>query len=63
MKIVKDLRVLNAICKRYNIIIDKDYKYITSNPYKTPYIMEYKGKQYKAKYFDGCFSPFIVEVM
>lgn len=25
------------------------------------YGVEYKGKRYRSQYFDGCFSPFIVE--
>lgn len=60
MKVVKDLRILNAICRRYGIEFDKNYKYIWSD-YDTN-IIEYKGKKYKQKFFDGCFCQYLVEL-
>ena len=62
MKIIKDLRILNAINKKYGIEFDKDYKYIITCAYKIPYNMEYNGKNYISKYFDGCFNPYVVEI-
>lgn len=60
MQIVRDLRILNAIGKRYNIKFDKDWKYILSD-YDTK-IIEYKGKKYEQKFFDGCFNQYLVEI-
>lgn len=59
MEIIRDLRILNAIAKRQNLTIDKDFKYITSDFKKWHF--EYKGKNYKIQFFDGCFYPYIVE--
>lgn len=57
MEIIRDLRILNAIAKKQGLTIDKDYKYITSD-FKN-WHFDYKGKQYKIQFFDGCFYPFI----
>ena len=57
---IRDLRTLKAIAKKYNMKIDKDFKYITSYDYKLNNI-EYKNNIYKIKYFDGCFYPYIVK--
>lgn len=62
MKIITDLRVLNTIAKKNKITIDKKYKYITTPTYYIPNVLTYNGKIYKAKYFDGCFNPYIVEI-
>ncbi len=61
MKVIEDLRKLNAIAKRYNMEIDKDYKYITKYDMYKLNAVDYKGKQYKIKFFSGCFYPFIVD--
>ena len=60
MEIIRDLRTLKAIAKKYNMEIDTDFKYIKSYDYKLSNI-EYKNNIYKIKYFDGCFFPFIVK--
>lgn len=62
MEIIKDLRILKAIGKKYGIEFDKDYKYIISDIYNVPYEMEYKGEKYQYKFFSGCFCPYIIKV-
>lgn len=66
MKVVKDLRKLNAIAKKYSLNFCRKYKYYEGDPYynskgeSLPYEFPYKGKTFKLKYFDGCFNPFLV---
>lgn len=64
MNTVKDLRILKAIIRQNrlstnnpNLIVDKKYKYITDGYIITP--VNYKGKKYVTRYFDGCFYPYI----
>lgn len=58
--IIKDLRTLKAIAKRYNLQFDKVYKYnIGKDFYKT---IEYKNRKFKLKYFTGCFYPYLIEL-
>lgn len=57
--VVTDLRVLNAIGKRYELIFDKKYKYCISGDFYG--WKKYKGNYYRLKYFNGCFYPFIVK--
>jgi hypothetical protein len=60
MQVIKDLRILEAIAKRFNLQFDKTFKYnIGQDFYGT---MEYKGRKFKLKYFDGCFYPFLIEL-
>lgn len=64
---VKDLRVLNAIAKKYALEFDRIFKYYIGNPYKNangdhlPHYFIYKDSVYSLKYFDGCFNPFLIE--
>lgn len=58
-KIITDLRILKGIARRYNLIFDNRYKYITSEYKKT--FFTYKGHSYKLQYFSGCFYPYIVQ--
>lgn len=58
MKIIKDLRTLNKLAKKFNLSIDKEYKYIL-NDYSLQTERELKKEGYKIKFFDGCFYPFI----
>ena len=66
---IKDLRVLKAIGKRYGLEFDKCFKYYVGNVYNTKTgkstneIFIYKNKGYKLKYFSGCFHPFLIEVV
>jgi len=65
MKVIKDLRILNAIGKRYHLEFDTQFKYYTGDAYKNglnqylPLRFEYKNQVYKLTYFDGCFNPFL----
>jgi hypothetical protein len=59
MKVIKDLRTIKAISKRY----DFDYKYIIKSAFKyTVASFKYKNKDYKIKYLNGAIFPYIVEV-
>lgn len=62
MKVVKDLRVLKAIIKRSvtELKVCSKFRYIEQGVIITP--VEYKGKKYVTRYFDGCFYPYIVEL-
>jgi len=72
-KIVKDLRTLKSMAKRDLIELHSDTGK-TFRPYGTKwkciYIkgakgknqFYYKGKLYGITYFDGCFSPFVIEL-
>jgi|TARA_R110000803_G_scaffold112660_7_gene181067 hypothetical protein len=69
MKLIKDLRVLNAISKRYSLDFCNIFKYYIGDAYKDskdnylPKVFNYKSKAYKLKYFDGCFNPFLIEIL
>lgn len=68
-KIIKDLRILKAIGFKEGLIFDRKFKYYVGNTYlnffgeylKSYYI--YKNKKYTLKFYDGCFNPFLVEVL
>ena len=66
METIKDFRILKAIAKIYNLEFCKKHKYYTGNPYKDNkgnYLLKefkYKNKTYSLKYFDGCFSTFLI---
>lgn len=60
MNILKDLRIIKAICKKYNMEYDKQYKYITKDYNNN--ILLYKNDVYKLQYFDGCFYPYIIKL-
>lgn len=61
MCVVRDLRILNAIGKRYNLKFDKKFKYCVedNNHFGGLY---YKNKQYRLVYFPGCFYPFLAKI-
>ena len=63
MELITDLRVLKAIIKRSNdtLFINEKYKYIEIGHVVTP--IKYKGKKYVTRYIDGCFYPFITELI
>ena len=64
MKLITDLRVLKAIIKRteYNtLLVNEKYKYIEIGHIVTP--IKYKGKKYVTRYIDGCFYPYITELI
>lgn len=64
-KIVYDGRILRALKNRnYIKSYDRDYKYIDcSFEQQLNHNIKYKNKTYQIKYFDGCFNPFIVELI
>lgn len=62
-QIVTDGRTLRAAANKYGITYDKTYKYITHErsgfgPFSNVYRIA--GKEYKTRYFDGCFYPYLV---
>ena len=65
-EIIKDLRVLNHF-KKYGLEFDKTFKYYLGDAYLTKTgiptytIFKYKGFDYKLKYFDGCFNPYLIK--
>jgi len=64
-KIINDLRILKAF-KKYGLIFDKEFKYYIGNAYKTKtnlstdLIFKHNNKNYKLKYFSGCFNPYLI---
>ena len=72
MKIVNHLSVLKAMEHAGHIKLHPDTGHLVKHwtgPKVTAYYVdhgdittqfEYKGKQYRLKYFDGCFHPFVV---
>lgn len=64
MKVITDLRTLNAIARRYNLKFDKEYKYCIDEGDSWERCFsrfEYKGKKYKLQYASGCFYPYLVQ--
>ena len=60
-EIVTDGRVLNALVRRGLINEwDKTHKYI--NDYDETEII-YNNDKYIIKYFEGCFSPFVIKII
>ena len=58
--IIKDLRTLKAIAKRFNLQFDKVFKYNIGGDFYG--IIDYKNRRFKLKYFDGCFYPYLIEL-
>ena len=64
IKVVTDLRILNAIGRRYNLQFDNEYKYCINDNNswdRWSSRFEYNGKKYKLEYYSGCFYPYIAE--
>lgn len=72
--IVKDYRILKALERRGFIVCKDGYaRHWTGHTVRNYFVaagpklenrfepFEYKGKQYKIEYFDGCFYPFVIE--
>lgn len=59
--IIKDIKILNSLKRKYKIQFDKYFKYITSPVYETPDVMYLNGVEYIVKYYDGCFNPFVIK--
>ena len=73
--IVKDIRVGKAVLRRMaikhnfdanNVEMHSSFKYIETIDHtkRDVYLgkVEYKGSTYIAKYFDGCFCPYLVKL-
>ena len=60
MEIIKDLRTLNALTKKYQLNFDKKYKYCLNCDELTKKFYINK-KEYQLKFFDGCFYPYIIK--
>ena len=58
MKIIKDLRKLNSLAKRFNFKIDKEFKYLLSED-SLKLTRDLKKEGYLIRYISGCFYPFI----
>ena len=62
-KIINDCRILRALKNRGFIdSYDKKFKYIDCSLKQQITRINYKNDKYEIKYFDGCFSPFIVKL-
>lgn len=62
-EIVNDGRILKAFKNRGFInSYDKQFKYIDCSFRQQLKNINYKNNKYEIKYFDGCFSPFIVKL-
>jgi len=60
MNVIKDLRIVKAICTRYNMKFDKKHKYIIED--NSISWFNYKDSLYKLQSFDGCFYPYIIKL-
>lgn len=59
-KVIKDLRVLNPLSKKYGLLIDSEFKYVLNDvSLKTKRDLKVLG--YEVKYFSGCFYPYVVK--
>lgn len=62
MSIIRDKRIINAICRQEGLKRDDTYCYIVdSNNKRTCDNIIYKGKTYHLQYISGCFYPYLVE--
>ena len=59
LRVIKDGRILRHLSKKYKFEYDKKFKYVTSDRGS----FEHKGGSYTFKYFDGCFYPFLIELI
>ena len=61
MKIIKDLRELKRLSNKYDLKIDKTYKYILSD---VSFSNERKLKKdgFNIMFFSGCFYPYLVKL-
>ena len=62
MNIIKDLRVLNSITKKYGLIFDKQFKYIIKENLTLKQSRELFNKGYDIKYLSGCFYPYLIKI-
>lgn len=63
-KIIDDGRTLKALKNRgFFTSYDKQFKYIDGDYKLLKTSIIYKNKTFKIKYFDGCFCPFVIELI
>lgn len=63
-KIINDGRTLKALKNRgFFTSYDKQFKYIDGDYEFLKTSIIYKNKTFKIKYFDGCFCPFVIELI
>ena len=60
MKIIKDLRILKRLSKKYNFVVDREFKYITKEDTTLKQFRELKTEGFDIKYLSGCFYPFVI---
>lgn len=61
--VIRDLRILKAFERRFNLVFDRKYRYcIGARCNHLPLVFEYKGEKYKLEYFSGCFNPYLVKI-
>ena len=63
MKVVKDKRTLNAM-KKANLIKEPKYDFFprVDEVTRVHFKFTYKDKEYRFKYFEGNFYPYLIEV-
>lgn len=59
MQVVTDLRTIKAICNKYGMEYDKEFKYITKA--KSGEFI-HKKHIYTAKFVSGCFYPYLFKI-
>lgn len=59
LRTITDGRTLRHLSKKYQFEYDKKFKYITSDRGR----FNHNGRSYTFKYFDGCFYPFLIELI
>lgn len=60
-KVVKNPHTLRKVCSALGLEYDSKHKYITNGELVCK--ESHAGKVYRTRYFDGCFYPFLVEVI
>jgi len=59
--VIKDGRIIKAICKLYNMTYHDYYKYIIDDNNIGYRRILYKNNYYQLQYFSGCFYPYLVK--
>ena len=61
MKIIKDLRILNRLGKKYSFIVDREYKYVLKEYATIKQEREMRIEGFSILYTSGCFYPYVCE--
>jgi|TARA_Y100000296_G_C5122156_1_gene230996 hypothetical protein len=59
--IIKDLRILKSLEKKYKLKFDREFKYITYEDLSIKENRHLNKNGYFLKYFDGCFYPYLIK--